>query len=246
MFFHILTIQRQVNWIFCDVCFIEVPLEGVDSINTKDGSCNDDSVLSIVVFGGSNEHLQMLDGLVSQLLEIKWVTSVRTKFHWWLFTYMLFLSTSAMAYITRFNRRYRQVNLTSECSLIIFVLYYLWITATRIVVGLSWKAAFKSLTRTPEMLMFLITCLSILACIPLRWMQARQTENFVAALIMFALPLKLLFFCRASRSVGSFVVMIYKIVVNDVLCFVVFMIIFVAGFSQCKSGRQNTTISCLT
>lgn len=35
-------------------------------------------------------------------------------------------------------------------------------------------------------------------------------------------------------SVGSFVVMIYKIVVNDVLCFVVFLIIFVAGFSQCE------------
>lgn len=49
---------------------------------------------------------------------------------------------------------------------------------------------------------------------------------------MFMLPLKLLFFCRASRSIGSFVVMIYKILVNDVLCFVVFLVIFVAGFSQ--------------
>ena len=53
MFFHILTIQRQVNWIFCNVGFVEVPLDGVDSIDSGDGSCNDDSVLSIVVFGVS-------------------------------------------------------------------------------------------------------------------------------------------------------------------------------------------------
>ena len=53
MFFHIITIQRQVSWIFCDVGFLEMPLNGVDSINTESGACNDDSVLSIVVFGVS-------------------------------------------------------------------------------------------------------------------------------------------------------------------------------------------------
>lgn len=57
MFFHILTIQRQVNWIFCNVGFVDVPLNNVDSINTDDGSCNDDSVLSIVVFGVSRLQL---------------------------------------------------------------------------------------------------------------------------------------------------------------------------------------------
>ena len=63
---------------------------------------------------------------------------------------------------------------------------------------------------------------------------------------MFLLPLKLLFFCRASKSLGSFIVMIYKILVNDVLCFVVFLVIFVAGFSQSfaiifKTHRGQTT-----
>lgn len=53
MFFHILTIQRQVNWVFCNVGFVETPLSGIDSIDTNDGSCDDDSVLSIVVSGVS-------------------------------------------------------------------------------------------------------------------------------------------------------------------------------------------------
>lgn len=53
MFFHILTIQRQVNWIFCQVCFQQIPLEALDSINTADGSYNEHSLLSIVVSGVS-------------------------------------------------------------------------------------------------------------------------------------------------------------------------------------------------
>lgn len=91
-----------------------------------------------------------------------------------------------------------------------------------------------ALAQAPEVAMFTFTCLLILACIPLRLLHLAEAEDFVAAIIMFLLPLKLLFFCRASRSLGSFIVMIYKILVNDVLCFVVFLIIFVAGFSQCE------------
>lgn len=53
LFFHILNITRQVDWIFCNVGFVKFPLDGLDSVNTSDGSCSDDSVLSIVVFGVS-------------------------------------------------------------------------------------------------------------------------------------------------------------------------------------------------
>lgn len=56
MFFHILTIQRQVDWIFCNVAFVKFPLDGVDSIDISDGSSNDDSVLSIVAFGVSMKY----------------------------------------------------------------------------------------------------------------------------------------------------------------------------------------------
>lgn len=56
MLFHILTIMRQVNWIFCNVAFVDIPLDEIDSINTSDGSCNDQSVLSIVVSGVSSSN----------------------------------------------------------------------------------------------------------------------------------------------------------------------------------------------
>lgn len=84
----------------------------------------------------------------------------------------------------------------------------------------------------PELIVFTSTCLLILICLPLRYFHLSELEDLLASIIMFLLPLKLLFFCRATKSLGSFIVMIYKILVNDVLCFVVFLIIFVAGFSQ--------------
>lgn len=157
---------------------------------------------------------------------------------------MLFLFISSVAYITRFERSkglayHWLVNSASESVLVLYVLYYLWIIITRIVPSRgSRKDASNRLAglveQAPEMALFLFTCLLILLCIPLRLLHLRNAEDFVAALVMFLLPLKLLFFCRASNSLGSFIVMIYKILVNDVLCFVVFLIIFVAGFSQCR------------
>lgn len=177
------------------------------------------------------------------------------RFFSWFYKFLLFFFISSIAYITRFNNTTKQsietsgtliayinqkvINEYSEYALIFFVFYYLWIIIQRVVASFDIREFTRSLAQAPEMFMFTLTCLLILVCIPLRLIGWKQAENFVAAIIMFTIPLKLLFFCRASRSVGSFVVMIYKIVVNDVLCFVVFLVIFVAGFSQCKCNYDR-------
>lgn len=103
MFFHILAIRNEVTWVFCNVVFAQVPLVGVDSINVANGSADDDSVLSIVVFGASNEHLQMLDGLLGQLLKMKWENGARRKFHWFLARFICFQAAASVVYITRFE-----------------------------------------------------------------------------------------------------------------------------------------------
>lgn len=102
MFFHILEIQRQVSWIFCDVGFVNIPLDEIDSISTIDGSSVEESALAIVVFSvsyfvkveidrmlfktktncykqGSTAHLKMLDGFLGQLLSVKWETTQKSK-----------------------------------------------------------------------------------------------------------------------------------------------------------------------
>lgn len=300
MFFHILTIQRQVNWIFCNVGFAETPLAGIDSINNTDGSCDENSALSIVVFGvnivsmticlereegrefpyiimrrrkkkkektnsiaaiqASSEHLQMLDGLLAQLLTIKWTTAARNRFKLWLGQFCLFILLSMIAYCSRFSNRGGRISSAtnktdnqstifagrprsapinwencSEIALIVFVIYYLWVIMSRIVPNFwSKNSIVRLMSQAPEISLFSLTCVLILLCIPLRLLGLREAEDVVASLVMFSLPLKFLFFCRTSKSVGPFVVVIYKIVANDVLCFVVLLVIFVGGFSQCK------------
>lgn len=156
--------------------------------------------------------------------------------------------TCLVAYFTRLSLTgttktssyHSLTNIFSELLVVLNVIYYLWVITKRMLSGLEFRAFLNSLAQAPEIFLFLITCILVLLCIPLRVLNWQRAENFLVAIIMFNLPLKMLFFCRASRSVGSFVVMIYKIVVNDVLCFVVFMVIFVAGFSQCEYIRKQT------
>lgn len=174
------------------------------------------------------------------------------RFSRWFAQYVIFMITCLVAYFTRLAANttlnssqgswFNLINITSELLVVLNVTYYLWIITKRMLSGLSIHAFLNSLAQAPEIFLFLITCILVLFCIPLRFVGWRSTENFLAAIIMFSLPLKMLFFCRASRSVGSFVVMIYKILVNDVLCFVVFMVIFVAGFSQCEYFKTRFVV----
>lgn len=55
MFFHILAIQRQVNWIFCNVGFAEIPLDDIDSVDSITGCCKDNAVLPLVISGVSRD-----------------------------------------------------------------------------------------------------------------------------------------------------------------------------------------------
>lgn len=217
---------------------------------------------------GSNEHLEMLNGLLSQLLIVKWDTFVKGHFYAWLRWFFLVILVSSIAYITRlginptlieFNRNNDAKNIInlrnlSELFLVLNSVHYLTKTTYRLARKLNFKSILKSLAQAPELLMFSVTCLLILLCIPMRLLGFKSMENLLASLVMFSLPLKFLFFCRASKSVGSFIVMIYKILVNDVLCFVVFLIIFVAGFSQSfliifqthKQQQQQHVVSTVT
>jgi hypothetical protein len=232
----------------------------------------------------------MLDGLLSDLLQIKWETSVRGIFRSWLLLFAVFLVISSIAYITRLDLNtaskwvarynattnssgstktkddqdrlaykvalvYKLTNQYSELLVAACVAYYLFILTKRCLIeqqssklnnNKPRRTSFmlrlftgspmnKILIQAPELTIFTFNCLLVIMCIPLRLVfKWHEAEDFLAAIIMFLMPLKLLFFCRGSKSLGSFIVMIYKILVNDVLCFVVFLVIFIAGFSQCK------------
>lgn len=53
MFFHILNLQREVYWQFCETAFVSYPVDEIDSIDVHTGRVSNQSALSLVVFGVS-------------------------------------------------------------------------------------------------------------------------------------------------------------------------------------------------
>ncbi|CAF1176893.1 unnamed protein product [Adineta steineri] len=80
MFDHILQKIRTVYWQYGNVTCAGYPLDDIDTIGKNDGSLNDTSALNIIVRGESAGHLDMMDGLIVQLLNEKWRTFIKFKF----------------------------------------------------------------------------------------------------------------------------------------------------------------------
>ena len=76
MYEHILEIIRQVYWIFGNVTCAGYPLPDIDTISAS-GELDNYSVLNLVVYGESEGHLDMMDGLIVNLLQEKWKVFAR-------------------------------------------------------------------------------------------------------------------------------------------------------------------------
>ncbi|PVD21847.1 hypothetical protein C0Q70_17649 [Pomacea canaliculata] len=80
MYEHILEKERQVYWIYGNVTCAGYPLTHIDTISPT-GEINTDSALNIIVYGGDESHLDMMDGLIVNLLMDKWKTFARFRFY---------------------------------------------------------------------------------------------------------------------------------------------------------------------
>ena len=59
-----------------------------------------------------------------------------------------------------------------------------------------------------------------------------EKEDIVTVVIMLTTAPYFLFFCRGFKTVGPFVVMIYRMVMGDLIRFASIYLVFVMGFSQ--------------
>uniref|UniRef100_A0A8W8L649 Transient receptor potential cation channel subfamily V member 6 n=1 Tax=Magallana gigas TaxID=29159 RepID=A0A8W8L649_MAGGI len=80
MYEYILEKIRQVVWIFGNVTCAGYPLKDIDTIS-ETGEINRNSVLNLVVYGAEDGHLDMMDGLIVELLKDKWKTFVGHRFY---------------------------------------------------------------------------------------------------------------------------------------------------------------------
>jgi transient receptor potential cation channel subfamily V protein 5 len=106
-----------------------------------------------------------------------------------------------------------------------------------IMFALNWKrigtVAFGETMRIePGRAMFLVSCILIPLCVPFRLLCLPSIEERLVAVAMFLTPMHILYFFRGFKSVGPFVVMIYKMLISDLLCFVLIYFVFLLSYAQ--------------
>ncbi|KAK6631831.1 hypothetical protein RUM43_013897 [Polyplax serrata] len=77
LFFHILNIEREIYWQIGSITCAAYPLSQIDTIDNETGNISKNSALNLVVFGEKDEHLELMDGVLVDLLVAKWSTYVK-------------------------------------------------------------------------------------------------------------------------------------------------------------------------
>ncbi|XP_061164690.1 transient receptor potential cation channel subfamily V member 5-like isoform X6 [Saccostrea echinata] len=100
MYEHILEKIRQVCWIYGNVTCAGYPLKDIDTIS-ETGDINRNSALNLVVYGTEDGHLDMMDGLIVELLKDKWKTFVGHRFYRRFAIFFLYFILFMFAFILR-------------------------------------------------------------------------------------------------------------------------------------------------
>ncbi|PAV65722.1 hypothetical protein WR25_19679 [Diploscapter pachys] len=82
LFLEILELEGDSVWAYGGASSTAYPLAKIDTINETTGEMNDSSALSLVVYGDSVEHLELLDGILDTVLEAKWEAFAKRQMVW--------------------------------------------------------------------------------------------------------------------------------------------------------------------
>ncbi|XP_077276305.1 transient receptor potential cation channel subfamily V member nanchung isoform X2 [Temnothorax americanus] len=101
MFFHILNIEREIYWQIGSITCAAYPLSQIDTIDINTGTINNNSALNLVVFGDKDEHLELMDGVLVDLLNAKWNTFVKSRFYRQFFLFCFHFILSLISFTLR-------------------------------------------------------------------------------------------------------------------------------------------------
>nr|XP_031845256.1 transient receptor potential cation channel subfamily V member 5 [Nomia melanderi] len=101
MFFHILNIEREIYWQIGSITCAAYPLSQVDTIDVTTGTISHNSALNLVVFGEKDEHLELMDGILIDLLNAKWNTFVKSRFYRQFFLFCFYFVLSLISFTLR-------------------------------------------------------------------------------------------------------------------------------------------------
>lgn len=101
MFFHIMNIEREIYWQLGSITCAAYPLSQIDTIDVETGNISKDSALNLVVFGDKDEHLELLDGVLIDLLKTKWNTFVKSRFYRQFYLFAIYFLVSLVSFLLR-------------------------------------------------------------------------------------------------------------------------------------------------
>ncbi|XP_050427082.1 uncharacterized protein LOC126837283 isoform X2 [Adelges cooleyi] len=101
IFFHILNIEREIYWQIGSITCAAYPLTQIDTIDNDTGLISKNSALNLVVFGESPEHLEMMDGVLVDLLNAKWNAFIKFRFYRQFFLFAFYFSISMVCFVLR-------------------------------------------------------------------------------------------------------------------------------------------------
>ncbi|GFS44729.1 transient receptor potential cation channel subfamily V member 5 [Trichonephila inaurata madagascariensis] len=274
IYFHILKLQREIYWELGNITCAAYPLDDVDTIDSNTGEINKLSVLNLVVYGEKIDHLDMLSGLLADLLNAKWNKFVKFRFFRQFATFFVYFVVSLSCFVMRPGPMGTKVNKhqllhtphnphittkspsligntshinpcyllenNSSTSQVRFVLEVLTaaggliyiLDAAKEAQFLGYHTFTQNMMTVPSRVLFMCSCFIMMTMVPLRFTCSHQGEDISAVFVMLTTAPYFLFFCRGFKLVGPFVVMIYKMILTDLLCFVTIYIVFVLGFAQ--------------
>jgi len=255
MFQEMLEMSCVEFWRYFNITCCGYPLGALDSI-MSDGSTNWGSAIMLILQGTKEEHLNMLEGgIIAKLLDEKWTTYAKGFFMKRLFILLLHLLTMSMAVYQRPNTKHSLLRgiksesgeiTTEDISRYCFEIATLLGCVGFIIFQLGGEiknAGFdcfqRNLRSAPPKILFVISCILFLACIPVRilqlWEEEEYYRNIEESMLIFAIPgswFYLMFFCGAIKLTGPFVTMIFKMVTGDMFTFSIIYCIMLLGFTQ--------------
>jgi len=259
---HIMNAKRLIEWQYGNVVCFKYQLTNVDTIDSENGNINARSALSIIVNASSTSHLEMLDGLLYQILQEKWKGYGKKLFYLEFLRFILYLFVFVPAvllqpdpdptnqcYLLESNDAARFV---FEISVLIGVLIHLAIfikgQLNQTIEGSLGVKSFLDriygIKNAPMKASFIFSCFLILAILPFRFTCNTMAETVLLTLAILTCLPYLLFFCRGFKLVGSFVFIIYRMVIGDMFRFMIIYITFLAAFSQAMfimfRGRETS------
>uniref|UniRef100_A0A914LMS4 Ion transport domain-containing protein n=1 Tax=Meloidogyne incognita TaxID=6306 RepID=A0A914LMS4_MELIC len=313
MFQQILQLESEYLWDYGQASSIAYPLAKIDTINEENGNLNENSALYLVVYGESEAHLEMLDGLLEDLLDAKWEAFAKRRWFMSLFGFCFFYIIFSLAYMCRpfsattwvvtggnisytgevvNNGSISPIDMISfvkmeeapimDSGLFGFSLHspfyehprcHLWhytvfgiqgyirmvcepLTIAIVLFQLAgelWDIHsighvrwWQILITFPTKIFYKMSLLLIIGVVPIRFACGLGDfmlflDNMFSISAVVLISLHFLYYCRAVKFVGPFVLMIYKIITQDLLRFFLIYFVFLFGFSQ---GFYIVFLSC--